>query len=100
LRSNEEAITVILEAIGQTGYKAGSDIMLALDCASSEFYKNGQYILAGEGNKAFTSNQFSDYLAGLVNQYPIISICWVGEFWVDGFRLGEYGCNGGLFKVF
>ena len=39
LRSNEEAITVILEAIGQTGYKAGSDIMLALDCASSEFYK-------------------------------------------------------------
>ncbi len=45
LRSNEEAITVILEAIGQTGYKAGSDIMLALDCASSEFYKNGQYIL-------------------------------------------------------
>ena len=74
LRSNEEAITVILEAIGQTGYKAGSDIMLALDCAASEFYKNGQYILAGEGNKAFTSNQFSDYLAGLVNQYPIISI--------------------------
>ena len=74
LRSNEEAITVILEAIGQTGYKAASDIMLALDCASSEFYKNGQYILAGEGNKAFTSNQFSDYLAGLVNQYPIISI--------------------------
>ncbi len=47
---------------------------MALDCASSEFYKNGQYILAGEGNKAFTSNQFSDYLAGLVNQYPIISI--------------------------
>jgi enolase len=74
LRSNEEAITVILEAIAQTGYKAGSDIMLALDCASSEFYKNGQYILAGEGNKAFTSNQFADYLAGLVKQYPIISI--------------------------
>ena len=74
LRSNEEAITVILEAIEQTGYKAGSDMMLALDCASSEFYKDGQYILAGEGNKAFTSNQFSDYLAGLVNQYPIISI--------------------------
>src|SRR5690606_36853518 len=53
---------------------AGSDIMLALDCGSPEFYKNGQYILAGVGNKAFTSNQFSDYLAGLVNQYPIISI--------------------------
>ncbi|KAF5301192.1 hypothetical protein FQR65_LT19266 [Abscondita terminalis] len=74
LRSNEEAITVILSAIETTGYKAGSDIMLALDCASSEFYKNGQYILAGEGNKAFTSNQFADYLAGLVKQYPIISI--------------------------
>ena len=74
LRSNEEAITVILQAIEQTGYKAGSDIMLALDCASSEFYKNGQYILAGEGNKAFTSNHFADYLAGLVRQYPIISI--------------------------
>ncbi|HAI27271.1 MAG TPA: phosphopyruvate hydratase, partial [Lactococcus lactis] len=74
LRSNEEAITVILSAIEQTGYKAGSDIMLALDCASSEFYKNGQYILEGEGNKSFTSNQFADYLAGLVKQYPIISI--------------------------
>ncbi len=74
LRTNEEAITAILEAIGQTGYRAGSDIMLALDCASSEFYKNGQYVLAGEGNKAFTSNQFADYLAGLVKQYPIISI--------------------------
>ena len=74
LRSNEEAITVILQAIEQTGYKAGSDIMLALDCAASEFYKNGQYVLAGEGNKAFSSNEFSDYLAGLVRQYPIISI--------------------------
>ncbi|GAB3046472.1 phosphopyruvate hydratase [Acinetobacter apis] len=74
LRSNEEAITVILEAIEQTGYKAGSDIMLALDCAASEFYSNGQYVLAGEGNKAFTSNQFADYLAGLAKQYPIISI--------------------------
>ncbi|MCF9045840.1 phosphopyruvate hydratase [Acinetobacter nectaris] len=74
LRSNEEAITVILEAIEQTGYKSGSDIMLALDCAASEFYSNCQYVLAGEGNKAFTSNQFSDYLAGLVKQYPIISI--------------------------
>ncbi|MEC7120713.1 MAG: phosphopyruvate hydratase [Pseudomonadota bacterium] len=74
LRSNEEAITVILQAIEQTGYKAGSDIMLALDCASSEFYKNGQYVLAGEGNKAFSSEGFADYLAGLVRQYPIISI--------------------------
>ena len=50
LRSNEEAITVILQAIEQAGYKAGDDIHLALDCAASEFYKNGQYVLAGEGN--------------------------------------------------
>ncbi len=74
LRSNEEAIQIILQAIELTGYKAGSDMMLALDCASSEFYKNGQYVLEGEGNRAFTSHQFADYLAGLVNQYPIISI--------------------------
>lgn len=74
LRSNEEAITVILQAIEQTGYKVGSDIMLALDCAATEFYHNGQYVLAGEGNKSFTSQQFADYLAGLARQYPIISI--------------------------
>lgn len=74
LRSNEEAITVIMKAIEQAGYKAGDDIHLALDCAASEFYKDGQYVLAGEGNKAFDSQGFSDYLASLVKQYPIISI--------------------------
>ena len=74
LRSNEEAITVIMQAIEQVGYKAGEDIHLALDCAASEFYKDGQYILAGEGNKAFDSQGFSDYLVGLTRQYPIISI--------------------------
>lgn len=74
LRSNEEAITVILQAIEKAGYKAGQDVYLALDCASSEFYKNGQYILVGEGNKAFDSQGFADYLASLVRQYPIISI--------------------------
>lgn len=74
LRSNEEAITVIMQAIEQVGYQAGKDIYLALDCASSEFYKDGQYVLAGEGNKAFTSEGFADYLANLVAQYPIISI--------------------------
>jgi len=74
LRSNEEAITVILEAIEKTGYKAGKDIHLALDCAASEFYKNGQYVLAGEGNKTFDSQSFSDYLVRLTEQYPIISI--------------------------
>lgn len=74
LRSNEEAITVIMSAIEQVGYTPGKDIYLALDCAASEFYKDGQYILAGEGNKAFDSQSFSDYLVGLANQYPIISI--------------------------
>ncbi len=74
LRSNEEAITVIMQAIEQVGYKAGEDIHLALDCAASEFYKDGKYILAGEGNKTFDSQGFSDYLVGLARQYPIISI--------------------------
>lgn len=74
LRTNEEAITVILQAIDKAGYKAGCDIYLALDCAASEFYQNGQYVLAGENNKAFSSQGFSDYLADLVRQYPIISI--------------------------
>ncbi|MGO1491194.1 MAG: phosphopyruvate hydratase, partial [Psychrobacter sp.] len=74
LRSNEEAITVIMQAIEKVGYKAGEDIHLALDCAASEFYKNGQYVLAGEGDKAFDSQGFSDYLVGLARQYPIISI--------------------------
>lgn len=74
LRSNEEAITVIMSAIEQVGYTPGKDIYLALDCAASEFYKDGQYVLAGEGNKAFDSQGFSDYLVGLANQYPIISI--------------------------
>lgn len=74
LRSNEEAITVIMQAIEQVGYKPGDDIHLALDCAASEFYKDGQYILAGEGNKSFDSQGFSDYLVGLARQYPIISI--------------------------
>lgn len=74
LRSNEEAITVIMQAIEQVGYKAGDDIHLALDCAASEFYKDGKYILAGEGNKTFNSQGFSDYLVNLVRQYPIISI--------------------------
>ncbi len=73
LRSNEEALVVIMQAIEQAGYTAGKDIHLALDCASSEFYKDGQYVLAGEG-KTFDSQGFSDYLAGLVKQYPIISI--------------------------
>lgn len=73
LPSNEAAITVIIEAIEKAGYKVGSDITFALDCASSEFYKNGKYDLAGEG-KVFTSSEFADYLAGLADKYPILSI--------------------------
>jgi len=73
LSSNEEAIEVILEAISKAGFKPGEDIFLGLDAASSEFYKDGQYVLASEG-KSFDSAGFVDYLAGWVDQYPIISI--------------------------
>jgi enolase len=73
LSSNEEAIEVILEAIHQAGFKAGEDICLGLDVASSEFYENGKYLLASE-NKSFDASGFSDYLAAWVDQYPIISI--------------------------
>ena len=73
LSSNEAAIEVILEAIEKAGFKAGSDIYLGLDAASSEFYKDGKYILESEG-KEFDSAGFVDYLAAWVDQYPILSI--------------------------
>jgi enolase len=73
LASNEDALKAIMEAIEKAGYKAGENVMLALDCAASEFYKDGKYHLEGEG-KSFTSAEFVDYLAGLVAKYPIISI--------------------------
>lgn len=73
LPSNEAAVEVILEAIDKTGFKVGADIYLGLDCASSEFYKDGKYVLESEG-KIFDSSQFTDYLAAWVDQYPIISI--------------------------
>ncbi len=73
LPSNEAAVEVILEAIDKAGFKAGSDIHLALDAASSEFFKDGMYDLASEGRK-FDAAGFVDYLAALVDQYPIISI--------------------------
>jgi enolase len=73
LSSNEEAIEVILEAIENAGYSAGQDIYLGLDVASSEFYKNGHYVLASEGRE-FDAAGFTDYLKGWVDQYPIISI--------------------------
>jgi enolase len=73
LSSNAEALSVIVEAVENAGYKMGVDVTLALDCAASEFYKDGQYVLSGEG-KSFDSNGFSDYLAGLAAEYPILSI--------------------------
>jgi enolase len=73
LRTNEEALQMIMQAIDKAGYKAGEDVMLALDCASSEFYKDGRYHLEGEG-KSFDSEGFAEYLSGLTRQYPIISI--------------------------
>lgn len=73
LPSNEDALKVIAEAVEKAGYKLGDNVTLALDCASSEFYKDGKYDLAGEG-RVFTTNEFSDYLADLAAKYPIISI--------------------------
>ncbi len=73
LSSNEEALAVIKVAVEQAGYKLGENVTLALDCAASEFYKDGQYDLSGEG-KVYSSEGFSDFLADLTNKYPIISI--------------------------
>lgn len=73
LASNADALAAIKEAVANAGYKLDEDITLALDCASSEFYKDGNYDLKGEG-KVFTAEQFSDYLAELCSQYPIVSI--------------------------
>ncbi len=73
LPSNESAIQYILEAISAAGYEAGRDILIGLDCASSEFYKDGRYHLESEGLQ-LTSAQFADYLATWVDKYPIISI--------------------------
>ncbi|HEU4485863.1 MAG TPA: phosphopyruvate hydratase [Povalibacter sp.] len=73
LPSNEAALETILEAIERAGYKAGKQIFLGLDVASSEFYQDGVYNLESEGRK-FTSAQFVDYLAGLAGRYPIVTI--------------------------
>jgi enolase len=73
LRSNIEALDTILEAVGKAGYKVGSEILLGLDVASSEFFKNGKYDLEGEG-KAYAPEQFVDLLAGWAKQYPIVTI--------------------------
>ena len=73
LPSNTAALDVILQAIESAGFRPGRDIWLGLDAASTEFFHEGQYVLASEGRR-FDSGQFVDWLAGLVRQYPIVSI--------------------------
>ncbi|MBK9327629.1 MAG: phosphopyruvate hydratase [Hydrogenophilales bacterium] len=72
-KSNEEALKFIMEAIAAAGYTPGRDVLIGLDCAASEFYKDGRYVLESEGLK-LTSAEFGDYLAAWVDKYPIISI--------------------------
>ncbi len=72
--SHEAAIKLILEAIDKAGYTAGEQIALGLDCAASEFYKDGQYVLEGEGGLKLTAPAWTDILASWVDKYPIISI--------------------------
>ena len=73
LGSHAEALQIIMQAIEAAGYVPGQDVLLALDCAASEFYKDGKYKLGGEGLE-LTSAQFTDYLANLADQFPIVSI--------------------------
>jgi enolase len=73
LGSNEEAITTIISAIEKAGYKPGVDVFLGMDVASTEFFKDGKYVLSGEG-KSFTPAEFVDLLASWVEKYPIITI--------------------------
>jgi enolase len=91
LESNEEALEVILSAVEKAGYKVGRDIYLGLDVASSEFYKDGSYVLSAE-NRSFTSAQFSKYLADLAAKYPIITI-------EDGMAEGDWEGWGILTKA-
>jgi enolase len=91
LESNEEALEVIMSAIEKAGYKVGKDIYLGLDVASSEFYKDGSYVLSAE-NRSFTSAQFSKYLSDLAAKYPIITI-------EDGMSEGDWEGWGILTKA-
>jgi enolase len=74
LGSNEEALQLLVEAIGKAGYRAGEQVALALDPAASEFFKDGAYVLAGEGGRTLSSAQMVEYYAGLCDRYPIVSI--------------------------
>jgi enolase len=73
LPSHEAALQLCMEAIDKAGYQPGQDVLLALDCAASEFYKDGRYLLESEGLQ-LSSGQFTDYLAALADKYPLISI--------------------------
>jgi enolase len=73
LATHAAAVELIVDAIGSAGYRAGQDVVLALDCAASEFYRDGSYVLESEGKK-LSSAQFCDYLAELVSRFPIVSI--------------------------
>ncbi|MEP1589172.1 MULTISPECIES: phosphopyruvate hydratase [unclassified Sulfitobacter] len=73
ISSSRDALDFILKSIEKAGYKPGEDMYLALDCAATEYYKDGKYVLSGEG-KTLSSEENADYLAALVNDYPIISI--------------------------
>jgi enolase len=88
LPSNAATLETILEAITKAGYAAGRDVHLGLDVASSEFHKDGKYVLEGEG-RSFTSAEFADYLADLVAQYPIVTI-------EDGMAEGDWDGWAGL----
>ena len=81
-KSNEECLNTILQAIEKAGYRPGEDVLLALDCAASEFYKDGKYHLAGEGLQ-LTSSEFTDYLGNLADKFPIVSI-------EDGMHEGDW----------
>ncbi|GAB2475963.1 phosphopyruvate hydratase [Comamonas humi] len=83
VENHEAAIQLILEAIDKAGYTAGEQIALALDCAASEFYKDGQYVLEGEGGIKLSAEQWTDMLAAWCDKYPIISI-------EDGMHEGDW----------
>jgi enolase len=74
LKSNEEALDVILEAIYNAGYQAGKDVLLALDVAASELFSNNKYTLEAEKKSKLSSDEMVDFIAGLVKKYPIISV--------------------------
>ncbi len=87
LASHSEALQLIVQAIEAAGYFPGEDVLIGLDCAASEFFKDGKYVLSGEGIE-LTAEQFTDYLANLVDQFPIVSIeDGMAEGDWDGWRL-------------